>query len=211
MFFEQQSGQATQEFSPPSLSPLNFTAALPQNNSTPSEAAQELPSEVPSQVRKAKVLKSACALKTLRQLQAAKMTAIDLLMYVIEGQGDFEGFQNAFFSPKNRASLLGLLDLISMHEKGSPIFEDWAGPRAIQIVCEKVHQEMEAAKPDLKMNTKDVTPEFIAGWDINALMEPIAQNITPTLTAMLMAATESKESSLKPKGSRSRNRITVSS
>jgi len=92
MFFEQKSWQATQEFSLPSLLPLNFTAALPQNNSTPSKAAQELPSEVPSQVRKAKVLKSTFTLKTLRQLQVAKMTAIDLLMHVIEGQGDFEGF-----------------------------------------------------------------------------------------------------------------------
>ena len=95
--------------------------------------------------------------------------------------------------------------MISIHEKGSAIFEDWAGPHAIQIVCEKVHQEMEAAKPDLKMNTKNVMPEFIARWEINTLMEPIAQDITPTLMAVLMAATESKESSLKPKGSRSRN------
>ena len=206
-----------QELSHPSLSPLNFTSPLPENNSIPSdifplEIGQESSSQVPNvpwQIRKTRVMKSDQALKILRQLQAAKLTATDLLIYVIEGQDGFEGFQNAFFSPKNRASLLNLLSLISNHEKGNPIFENWVEPRAIQIVCEKVHKEMEAAKPDLRMSTKEVTPEFIAGWDINTLMEPIAQNITPTLTAVLVAATESKESSFKEKGSRSRNRTTV--
>ena len=56
MFFtRQQSWPAAQEFSPPLLSPLNLTAALPKNSvPTPSEVAhsdaQEFRSEVPSQV-----------------------------------------------------------------------------------------------------------------------------------------------------------------
>jgi hypothetical protein len=212
-FPQQSSGwKATQEFSPPSLFPLNLSFPSPENNSMPPFFGQDSrasPSEVPSQIRKTKVTKRAHALEILRQLQVAKLNTIDLLTYVIEGQGEFEAFQNAFFSPKNRASLHSLLSLISDHKKGSPIFKDWAEPQAIQIVCDKVHKEMEAAKPGLKMSTKEVTPEFIAGWDINALMGPIAQNITPTLTAVLVAATESKESSVKGKGLRSRNRTTV--
>lgn len=146
----------------------------------------------------------------MKDLQAAKLTSIDLLQYIIEGQGAFEGYSNAFFSPRNRDALRGLLDSISNHEKGSPIFEDWVAPRAMEIVCDKIHVEMDAAKPYLKMGTKEVTPEFIAEWDIHKTMEPVAQNITPTLTAVLIAASETKESFSKPKTPRSRNRSTVS-
>jgi hypothetical protein len=203
------------EFSPPSLSPLNLTISLPQSGST-TPAAHHFPieypqiAEVPARRRKPKDLASNHALKTLRQLQDVKITASKLLTYVIEGKDGFQDFQSAFFSPANRDSLLELLDKISTHEKGSPIFEAWVSPRALNIVCEKIHKETEAAKPDLKMSTKEMTPEFIENWDINALMDPIAEKITPTLTAILVAATESKESVLKPKGPKSRNRKTVS-
>ena len=83
------------------------------------------------------------------------------------------------------------------------------GPHALKIVCDKIHKEMEAAKPDLKMSTKEVTPEFIKNWDINAFMDPIAEKTTPTFTAVVIAAMESKVSTLKPKGPRSHNRKTV--
>ena len=215
--------QTMPKFSPPSLSPLNLTFSLPQRRPSASEAThssieppkieQDSLSEVSSRVklRKPKDSKSNHALKALRQLQAAKITASDLLTYVIKGEDGFKDYQSAFFSPSNRGSLLNLLDNISTHAKGSPIFEDWVGPRTLEIICNKVHKEVEAAKPDLKMSTKDVTPEFIENWDINILMDPITEKITPTFTAVVVAATESKESALKPKGPRSRNRKTVSS
>ncbi|KDR79155.1 hypothetical protein GALMADRAFT_93006 [Galerina marginata CBS 339.88] len=79
-------------------------------------------------------------------------------------------------------------------------------PHAVDIVCGLVNEEMEAAKPSLYMTTAQTTPEFIEGWDINTIMDPIAKDITPTWSSVLYAATE-------PKGShdeQSRNRPTVS-
>lgn len=68
--FTQQSWKVTQEFSPPSLSPLNLTFPLLENVSMSSESdivsphiGQESPSEVPSKIRKTRVTKSAQALK----------------------------------------------------------------------------------------------------------------------------------------------------
>lgn len=214
--------QTMPEFSPPSLSPLNLMFSLPQRSLSSSEAThsqiypktkQESLSESPTRLklRNPKDSKGSHALKALRQLQAVKITASDLLTYVVKGEDGFKDYQSAFFSPSNRGSLLDLLNAISTHAKGSPIFDGWVGPRALKIVCEKIHKEMEAAKPDLRMSTKEVTPEFIENWDINSLMDPIAEKITPTFTAVVIAATESKLSALKPKGPRSRNQKTVSS
>lgn len=48
-------------------------------------------------------------------------------------------------------------------------------PYAIQQVCETIHNEMDAAEPYLQMSIKDITPEFILNWDVNAseILEPI--------------------------------------
>jgi hypothetical protein len=87
----------------------------------------------------------------LRDLQALKFTVIDLITCVIDGGEDFEGFCNALFS-KNRASLVGLLEKLIQDEKGRPIVTAWMFPHALRLVCERIHVEMEAAKPLLRMN-----------------------------------------------------------
>ncbi|KAH9173375.1 hypothetical protein EDB89DRAFT_1850276 [Lactarius sanguifluus] len=142
----------------------------------------------------------------LRDLRRLRLTAVDLLMAIIDGNGEFEGFRNAFFSPKNRASLIGLLDRLIQDDKGKAIVEEWMSPHALRLVCEKVHVEMEAAKPHLRMNTTDVSPEFIEHWDIHQIMEPLA---TPILRTVLEAAGESKVSVAKPKSAKSKNRLTA--
>ncbi|KAH9027983.1 hypothetical protein EDB85DRAFT_2091691 [Lactarius pseudohatsudake] len=127
-------------------------------------------------------------------------------MAIIDGNGDFEGFHNALFSPTNRKSLIGLLDQLIQDDKGRPIFEEWVFPHALCLVCKEVHVEMEAAKPHLRMYTSDVSPEFIENWDIHQIMGPLR---TPVLRSVLEAAGESKVSLAKPKSAKSKNRFTA--
>ncbi|KAH8977662.1 hypothetical protein EDB86DRAFT_2817126 [Lactarius hatsudake] len=145
-------------------------------------------------------------LTILRNLQDLKFTAVDLLMTIIDGNGDFEGFRNALFSPKNCTSLVELLERLIQDDKGKPIVNKWMSSHALRLVCEKVHVEMEAAKPHLQMHTTEVSPEFIERWDIHQIMEPLA---TPTLRSVLEAAGESKVSVAKPKSAKSKNRFTA--
>ena len=146
----------------------------------------------------------------LRDLQDLRLTAVDLLVAIIDGSGEFKAFRNALFALKNRTSLVGLLETLVQDEKGRPIVTDWMLPHALGLVCDKIHTEMEAAKPFLRMNTGDVSPEFIEHWDIHKVMGPVANNITPTLTTILDAAGESKSSRSKPKSVKSKNRYTAS-
>ncbi|KAH9037504.1 hypothetical protein EDB85DRAFT_2086035 [Lactarius pseudohatsudake] len=156
--------------------------------------------------RRPKSRRKASLLTILRDLQRLKLTAIDLLMAIIDGNGDFEGFRNALFSPTNRESLIGLLDRLIQDDKGRPIFEEWVFPHALRLVCKEVHVEMEAAKPHLRMYTSDVSPEFIENWDIHQIMGPLR---TPILRSVLEAAGESKVSLAKPKSAKSKNRFTA--
>ena len=65
-------------------------------------------------------------------------------------------------------------------------------PHAVNIVCDLVNEEMEAAKLNLFMTTAQTTPEFVKGWDINTIMDLIAKDITPTWSSILHAASEPK-------------------
>ncbi|KAH9083605.1 hypothetical protein EDB83DRAFT_2212640 [Lactarius deliciosus] len=131
-------------------------------------------------------------------------------MSVIDGNGEFEGFHNALFLPRNRDLLTGLLDKLALDKKGWPILSDWMFPHALRLVCDKIHVEMEAAKPHLRMNMNDVSPEFIERWDIHQIMGPLSHNITPTLRSVLEAAGESKILMSRPKSAKSKNRFTAS-
>ncbi|KAH8988185.1 hypothetical protein EDB83DRAFT_2239866 [Lactarius deliciosus] len=156
--------------------------------------------------RRPKTQRKATLTSILRDLQGLKLTAVDLLTAIINGNGKFEGFRNAFFSPKNRDSLIGLLDRLIQDDKGRPIVEGWMFPHALRLVCKEVHVEMEAAKPHLRMYTANISPEFIENWDIHQIMGPVT---TPTLKSVLEAAVESKVSLAKSKSAKSKNRFTA--
>ncbi|KAG6806773.1 hypothetical protein H0H92_010076, partial [Tricholoma furcatifolium] len=49
---------------------------------------------------------------------------------------------------------------------------------------------MDATKKSLQMSAADVTPEFVSGWDLNALMDPITRDMTPVWSRILEAVTE---------------------
>ncbi|KAH8980089.1 hypothetical protein EDB83DRAFT_2537107 [Lactarius deliciosus] len=68
--------------------------------------------------RRPKTQRKATLTSILQDPQGLKLTAVDLLTAIINGNGKFEGFRNAFFSPKNRDSLIGLLDRLIQDDKG---------------------------------------------------------------------------------------------
>ncbi|KAH9051617.1 hypothetical protein EDB83DRAFT_2522002 [Lactarius deliciosus] len=124
----------------------------------------------------------------MAHLQGLKLTAVDLLTAIINGNGEFEGFRNAFFLPKNCDSLIVGV------------------PARASSGLQKVHVKMEAAKPHLQMYTANISPEFIENWDIHQIMGPVT---TPTLRSVLEAAMESKVSLAKSKSAKLKNHFTA--
>ncbi|KAG6835025.1 hypothetical protein H0H93_005508 [Arthromyces matolae] len=141
-------------------------------------------------------------------LQNARISLSECLLTVLDDSNqDFFDYRTAFFNKSNSWRLERFLELIWKHEKGSYTMKNWLKPHAVDYVCNLVSHELEAAKPSLMMNTDEVTPEFISTWDINSIMEPIAEKITPTWARVLHAATEPSTSKVdKAATSRSRNR-----
>ena len=159
--------------------------------------------------QKPRISRMTSLLLILRRLQCFKFTVLDLLSCIIDGQGEFEGFCNALFSPKNRGALTRLFNKLYQDTKGHAIFSNWMFPNAVTLVQEKIHTEMEAARPYLQMHTSEVTPTFIEEWDIHRIMEPVTRKITPTLTRIIESAGESNASQAKSKSTKSKNKAMV--
>ena len=142
-------------------------------------------------------------------LRNARMGLLEFFSLVLEApESSFAYYRSSFYSEHSSNQLSHLFDLIWKDEKGHEALKTWMFPHALELICEKIHLEMEDTKPLLQMSTNDVTPEFIENFDIENIMEPAAKN-TPVWTQILTAATESKESVNKIKTSRSRNRTVV--
>lgn len=106
--------------------------------------------------------------------------------------------RKALFRETNEENLNRLFNLMLEDENGSHIIKKWMKPHAVDLVCDLVHDEMDQAKPSgLYMTTNNTTPEFIESWDINDIMDPVANVVTPTRSAVLDAATETKSATRK--------------
>jgi hypothetical protein len=160
--------------------------------------------------REPKTARLDAALQALKFLSKKKISVTELTGLILDGEGDFLGYRNTIFAENNRKPLKDVLTRILADKKGRELTRDWMLPYAVDLVCEEVHCEMEEAKPSLRMDTNEVTTEFAHSWDIDQIMGPVVEKITPTWSAILDAATESKEAKNKIKTSKSRNRRTVS-
>lgn len=143
-------------------------------------------------------------------LHDARMPPSEFLALVLDDStNDFATHRTAFFTDVHSSKLRSLLELIWNNEKGCRHMKEWMKTRAVDLVCDVIHDEMDSAKPKLSMTTQEITPEFVSQWDINGLMEQINLDTTPVWTRVLEAATETKEDKAKLKTSKSRNRHTV--
>ena len=153
---------------PPYLSPLQDLDVNMDSLHKPIEFA--IPRSRASRLSKVEVITN-----VLETLKKAKLTPLDFLLHLLD-QSHFSSYHAPFY---NSDKFKDLLRLFWESERGSFVMKDWLRPHAVHLVCDQIHSEMECAKPYLRMSSKDVTLDFLSNWDINSLMDPISQNITP--------------------------------
>ncbi|KAF6759072.1 hypothetical protein DFP72DRAFT_1102267 [Ephemerocybe angulata] len=178
---------------PNSPSPLPesfmFSFQLPMStgssgSATPSSTDKTTPpAPAPSKESKAQV-----ALRILGHLRDAKITPLELILLILDTKnGGLENFRNRLLEQHDR--IFQLLNIFKDNKNTEAAFKDWHAPIALDYVSRKVFQEVQAAKPFLKMESSDITVDFVDKWSVQDIMEPVASNITPTLTRILTVAT----------------------
>jgi hypothetical protein len=170
---------------------------LSPGNTTPDVLIPRLRKEQTPKVDK--ILK---ALEELRD-SSSRISVMDMLISILRGEHPgFYSYRLAFLRDIER--IRQLLDLIWLEKISRPAFESWINDEGIDHICKLVSNEMETAKPDLKMKLDDVSPEYTEKWDVAAIMDPVAK-ITPIWTKILYAASEPPRSESED----ARNRPTV--
>ncbi|KAF6766018.1 hypothetical protein DFP72DRAFT_1161701 [Ephemerocybe angulata] len=167
------------------LCDLDNSDGPPTRPNSPSPLPESLtpPAPAPSKESKAQV-----ALRILGHLRDAKITPLELILLILDTKnGGLENFRNRLLEQHDRISQL--LDIFKDNKKTAATFEDWHAPVALDYVSRRVFQEVEAAKPFLKMETSEITVDYVDKWSVQDIMEPVASNITPTLTRILTVAT----------------------
>ena len=198
-----------------SLSPSASCSAIPQagictpDNWSPSPATRllvdkSMPLSKAPQKRKPQVARINTVKSVLKHLHDARISLMDLLFMILSGN-DFGWYRLQFLSDSRRIN--DLLNLLWNNKKSKPFFGDWFRDHGIDHICNLVAREMEAAKPMLKMDLKDVSPDFLEHWDLNSIMDPVV-SVTPTWSKILHAATEPSKKKVEV-GSDPRNRSIV--
>jgi hypothetical protein len=132
----------------------------------------------------------------LETLHDGRLSPADLLISVLDpANGEYEGYRNEMYKDESTKLRL-LIDTIMDDPKGKRKLEDLIAAHATDLTCRAVNTEMEAIKKKLNMTVSDITPEFIAGWDINGNE---ALELTPTLLQVLSSAAQSSYSAEKNK------------
>ncbi|KAJ3545921.1 hypothetical protein NMY22_g2257 [Coprinellus aureogranulatus] len=136
------------------------------------------------------------AIRILQQLSKAKLTALGLLALVMKGEGSLASYRNTLFASNREEKLESFLTDLLNDDKGGPITKKWMLSHAVDLVCDEVHREMDAAKPELRMYANEVTPRFLETWDLRTTMQNVR---TPVWDRVLDAASETKASKRKAK------------
>ncbi|RXW18372.1 hypothetical protein EST38_g7482 [Candolleomyces aberdarensis] len=140
--------------------------------------------------RAPKVKASDSVKEALGLLRNAGVAPLEMLLMILEnGTDEFTHYRNAFFQDRNHERIRTLLDMIQSHKGSKAMFVDWLTEPAVELVSRKVFNEMEAAKPLLRMEMKDISSEYIETWSIESIMGRISREATPTWSHILRVAT----------------------
>jgi hypothetical protein len=100
------------------------------------------------------------------------------LLAILGGEfSEFYSHRLAFLC--DSARIREILDIIWEEKKSRPAMEQDGG---VDHICKLVNNEMESAKPLLKMKLKDVSPEYVEQWhtiegEITSLINKSSQSL----------------------------------
>jgi hypothetical protein len=139
------------------------------------------------QNRKARVPKVETILAALKSHRDARISLMDLIIVILSGEySELSSYRRMFL---DSTRITDVLDFLWNAEKSKATLKTWIENTGVVHICKVVGEEMESAKPLLRMNLKDVSPAYLEGWDINTIMEPVAI-VTLTWSKILCAATD---------------------
>ena len=119
-------------------------------------------------------------------LRERRISPFDLVIELLDDSNSkYWAYRNELYEAENK-KLNEILDLIFLNAPGKEKLTEWMLPHALEVICRKVSNEMDAVQEAEKLLGLDaITPEFIEAWRISGHQEK-----APYLFEILLAAAE---------------------
>jgi len=128
-------------------------------------------------------------------LHDGRISPFDFFLELLDGTNmDFVHYRTELYKEGNN-KLAKILDAVLADTKGRRKLYQWMHPHSLDIVCNKVSEEMDTVLAKERLpSLESITPEFIEHWHV-----PEYQENAPYLSSILSMAAETKTAKQKNK------------
>lgn len=136
--------------------------------------------------RKIRVPRSQHIEEVLQTLRDNWLSPFDLILDILnDSNPNYSQYRNELYKKENK-KLGQIFDHICANAAGQVKFNELILPRAVELVCTTISDEMEIVKDMERLpGLSEITPEFIVGWNVSG-----HQEAAPALSRLLVAAAE---------------------
>ena len=127
-------------------------------------------------------------LSILNLLKSIKVTSMDLVTHLLGNHDEFKTWKDGLMRSHGIEHFLNALEY---DDRGNKKLDGWMKLRAEDMIVETVKWEMRQAKGIMKMTMKEVTPEFLKGFQLEHNITTPFKRETPVLRRILSTATQS--------------------
>ncbi|KAJ7740399.1 hypothetical protein B0H16DRAFT_1324510 [Mycena metata] len=138
----------------------------------------------------------------LQLLRDARLSPFDIIMHILDPSSGskYRDYRFALYKD-NGYRIQALLDALLLDEHNERIFTEWVKPRAVDVVCNSMAEEMTALTRALGTapSVKALTPAYLRGWSLEKCVAGPAKSIAPTVVRALHTCLNTKEGLVKNK------------
>ena len=128
-------------------------------------------------------------------LREGRLSPFDLILHLLDDANlKYWAYRNELYKEENK-KLGEVLELIFSNMLGKEKLKEWILPHALEIVCDKVTDEMDLVQEEERLpGLNAITPEFIKTWRVSGHQEK-----APFLFKILLTAAETASAKEKNK------------
>ena len=122
--------------------------------------------------------------EALDVLKAGHLSPFDLILAILDDE-KYGGYKTEFYKKDNK-NLGEFLDLVLSNETGNKKLRKWMEPHALDLVCEKVNEEMDNVRSAERLpGLEAIASTSVENWSVFGHSER-----APFLTRILLTAAE---------------------
>ncbi|KAF8122361.1 hypothetical protein EV363DRAFT_1094268, partial [Boletus edulis] len=135
----------------------------------------------------------------LQVLRGGRLSLLDCVLHILDSsKQDFAAYRRLFLANPS-GKLIKMLDLLFETEQGRTHLLRWMEPHAVDLVSQKVSDEMDVVKKTLGGTVGTITPDSLRTWDINTFIGSLVDTKAPVTGHILRTAAETDRAKQKNK------------